>query len=159
MKRYTHKFQVKSSVQSVAEFHKSSDSMGAITPPPLIVQIHSAPSILKDGDIMDFSLWFGPIPIRWTAQIGDSHSSGFVDRQRYGPFRFWTHRHTFRAIDEDTTEVIDQIEFDFKRHPIWGPVGISMWLTLPILFAYRGWMTRRLLERIPVARFAYTTDA
>ncbi|HRX05275.1 MAG TPA: hypothetical protein P5148_19150, partial [Anaerolineae bacterium] len=31
-------------------------------------------------------------------------------------------------------------------HPIWGPVGLGMMLNLPLLFAYRGWQTRRLLN-------------
>jgi hypothetical protein len=48
--------------------------------------------------------------------------------------------------DEGTTEVVDEVEAKLKRHPLWGPVGLAMWLGLPLLFAYRGWKTRRLLE-------------
>lgn len=95
---------------------------------------------------MDFTLWLGPFPIRWVARIEDVSSAGFVDRQLRGPFRHWAHRHSFSAIDENTTAVVDEIEFSFRKHPWWGLVGIGMWLSLPLLFAYRGWKTRQLLE-------------
>ncbi len=34
-----------------------------------------------------------------------------------------------------------------RRHPLWGPVGLGMSLNLPVLFAYRQWQTRRLLDQ------------
>ena len=94
---------------------------------------------------MDFTLWLGPLPIRWTARIEDVTPAGFVDRQIRGPFQEWAHRHTFEPVDETTTEVVDTIEFSLKKHPLWGLVGLGMWLSLPLLFAFRGWKTRRLL--------------
>ncbi len=35
---------------------------------------------------------------------------------------------------------------EHRRHWFWRLVGMGMWLNLPILFAYRGWKTRQLLE-------------
>ena len=32
------------------------------------------------------------------------------------------------------------------RVPVKGMIGLGMGLTLPLLFAYRGWKTRRLLK-------------
>ena len=40
----------------------------------------------------------------------------------------------------------DEITLKIRVHPIWGLVGIGMRLGLPILFAYRAWKTKRLLE-------------
>ena len=34
-----------------------------------------------------------------------------------------------------------------RRHLLWGPVGLGMSLNLPVLFAYRQWQTRRLLDQ------------
>jgi hypothetical protein len=33
-----------------------------------------------------------------------------------------------------------------SSHWLWWIVGSGMWLTLPLLFAYRGWRTRHVLE-------------
>ena len=41
--------------------------------------------------------------------------------------------------------ILDEIEAHFRRHPLWTPVAVQMWLTLPILFAYRARKTRQLL--------------
>ena len=146
--KYQHRFQVKAPLQTVAEFHSDSSSMAAITPPPIKVQIHHAPSALAQGDEMDFTLWLGPIPIHWLARIErlGNFSLGFIDRQVRGPFQTWVHTHTFEAIDDHTTLVIDDIDWQPRRHLWWGLVGLGMGLSLPLLFAYRSWRTKQLLQ-------------
>jgi ligand-binding SRPBCC domain-containing protein len=144
--KYRHTFRIRAALVDVAAFHSRSASMGAITPPPVLVRVHHAPESLKDGDEMDFTLWMGPLPIHWLARIEEVSPQGFVDCQVRGPFRAWTHRHSFVPVGETTTEVVDEIEASLRPHPLWGPVGLGMWLNLPLLFAYRGWRTRQLLE-------------
>ena len=144
--KYRHRFEVDAPLAVVAEFHAQSASMGAITPPPVVVRVHSAPSRLDDGDEMDFTMWLGPLPLRWLARIEDVSPTGFTDRQLSGPFRHWLHRHTFLPVDETTTAVLDEIELQLRPHLLWGLVGLGMRLSLPLLFAYRGWKTRRLIQ-------------
>lgn len=143
--KFTHIFRVNVPQAAVAEFHSRSASMGAITPPPIIVRVHAAPERLSSGDTMDFTLWAGPVPVRWVARIEDVSPEGFVDRQVHGPFASWAHRHRFVRVDEQTTDVVDEVEAELKRHPFWGPVGALMWLGMPVLFAFRGWKTKRML--------------
>lgn len=145
--KFQQRFRVAAPLATVAEFHSRSASMAAITPPPIIVQVHRAPAVLHEGDEMEFTLWLGPLPLRWLARIEDVTATGFVDRQVRGPMQRWEHRHSYRSLDEATTEVVDEVEVELRRHPLWGPIGLGMWLGLPILFAYRGWRTRRLLQR------------
>ena len=145
--RYRHTFKVHAPIQVVSEFHTRSASMGAITPPPVIVRVNSAPEILGEGDRMDFTLCVGPLPIRWVAIIENCSPSGFTDRQLSGPFEYWSHHHHFLPVDENRTEVIDEITFSIKKHPFWGIVGLGMSTSLPFLFAFRAWKTRRLLEQ------------
>jgi len=144
--RYKHRFQVEAPLAAVAEFHAQSASMGAITPPPVVVRVHSAPARLDDGDEMDFTMWLGPLPLHWLARIEDVSPTGFTDRQLRGPFREWIHRHTFTPVDETNTAVVDEIELELRSHLWWSLVGLGMWLSLPLLFAYRGWKTRRLIQ-------------
>lgn len=144
--RYVHRFTVKAPLSAVREFHRRSASMGAITPPPVIVRVHSAPEFLAEGDEMDFTMWLGPLPIHWVARIEDVTDRSFVDRQVAGPFGQWIHEHRFVAVDEMTTEVHDEITLQLGDG-LWRKfLGIGMRLNLPILFAFRQWKTRRLLE-------------
>ena len=121
--------------------------MGAITPPPVIVRVHHAPLALEEGDEMGFTLWLGPLPLRWRARIEHVSSNGFTDRQLEGPFKRWVHQHSFAGAANGQTRVKDEVELEIKAHPVWGPVGLAMRLSLPLLFAYRGWKTRRLLRK------------
>ena len=146
--KYRHQFEVNTPLNKVAEFHSQSQSMADITPPPLKVQVHQAPAQLAEGDEMDFTLKAGPVSIDWLARIENVGPHGFTDRQLSGPFRHWMHRHSFEAINPAKTVVIDEIEFSLRPHIWWGLVGLGMGLTLPILFAYRGWRTQRLLNDI-----------
>ena len=151
--QFRHSFRVKAPQSVVADFHRHSDSMGAITPPPVIVRVHSAPEKLAEGDTMDFTLWVGPMPIRWVAVIEQTTPVSFVDRQVSGPFASWRHLHTYVAEDANTTLVIDEVNAELSHNWWWKLVGWGMWLNLPILFAFRGWKTRQLLEsaqRTPV---------
>lgn len=143
---YRHRFQVCAPLGRVAEFHSRADSMAAITPPPIIVRIHQTPAVLKDGDQMDFTLWLGLLPVHWLAHVEAVSPDGFTDRQLRGPFAAWEHRHTFIAVNEHTTDVVDEITLQFRLHPLWYPVGLGMWLGLPMLFAWRAWKTQKLLE-------------
>ncbi len=143
---YRHRFFVRAPLNKVAEFHSRAASMAAITPPPIVARIHEAPDILAEGDEMKFTLWLGPIPLRWHARIEDVTPNGFIDRQLSGPFATWVHRHQFSAKDKNTTEVLDEVTSKLSSHPFWWIIGLGMRLGLPILFAYRGWKTRRLLR-------------
>jgi ligand-binding SRPBCC domain-containing protein len=144
--KYEHRFRVRASLAAVADFHSRAAIMPAITPPPIVVRLHSAPKTLGEGDRMDFTMWAGPLPIHWEAQIGDVSERGFTDRQLRGPFGRWQHRHSFEPLSSGLTEVVDQVEARLQKHLLWGPVGMAMWIGLPLLFAYRGWKTRKLLE-------------
>lgn len=143
---FTHTFIVRAPLEKVASFHRLSASMAAITPPPVIVNIHQAPEVLASGDTMRFTLWLGPLPLRWLARIEGLSDSGFTDNQLEGPFKKWEHRHYFKPLDDSRTQVSDQIRVELKEHWFWGLVGRLMWLNLPLLFAFRGWKTRRALE-------------
>ncbi len=143
---YQHRFRVQAPLEAVAEFHSHPAAMAAITPPPIFVQVHQAPPA-ADGQAMDFTMWLGPLPLRWQASFEDVTATGFVDRMVQGPLAAWSHRHSFVPVGDAQTDVVDELAVQVRRHPVWGPIGLGMSLNLPVLFAYRQWQTRRLLER------------
>lgn len=145
--RFNHRFTVKAPLSRVVDFHQKPGSMAAITPPPIRVKFQQIPQILADGSEMAFTLWLGPLPVRWQARIENHSASGFTDRQLKGPFKEWVHVHSFELVNDTTTEVIDQVTLQLRPNLIWGLVGLGFYIGLPVLFRYRAWKTRRLLER------------
>ena len=143
---YRHRFRVRAHLAAVASFHSRADSMAAITPPIIPVRMEEMPPHLTEGSEMAFTMWLGPLPVKWRATISQLSSTGFTDHQIAGPFRYWIHQHTFVDVNERETEVIDEVQAGLKWNVVWAPVGLAMWLGLPLLFAYRGWKMRRMLE-------------
>jgi ligand-binding SRPBCC domain-containing protein len=152
LKTFRSRFRVHAPLADVVAFHRHAASMAAITPPPVIVRIHEAPIELAEGSEMDFTLWLGPLPIRWRARIEAVDDHGFRDRQLVGPFRHWLHTHRFVPVGENTTEVRDTIELALADRWPKRLIGLGLWLSLPVLFAYRRWQTRRLLTLPPHRR-------
>lgn len=157
MPRFRRRFTVRAPLDRVVDFHRRPASLKAITPPLVPMRfLGQVPEVLEPGDELAFRMWAGPLPLHWRSRIeeleGDgtagtgSGVEGFRDRQLDGPFAHWLHRHRFRAAGDGVTEVDDEIEVSLARHPFWWLVGAKMWLGLPLMFAYRRWKTRRLLE-------------
>jgi ligand-binding SRPBCC domain-containing protein len=145
--RYRHRFVVDAALARVADFHARSDSMAAITPPGIVVVLRRAPAVLGEGDEMRFTLRLGGLlPVDWTARISDVSEGGFVDTQLEGPFDQWRHEHRFVAEGPHRTRIEDLVEARLRRHWLWLPVGLAMWLGMPLLFAYRALITRRILR-------------
>lgn len=146
IKRFRHRFHVRAPVQLVAQFHRDSRALKQLTPPPVFVQLHRADP-LAENSITDFTMWLGPLPVRWVAVHTEVDPlRGFQDSQVRGPFARWEHRHSFLPLDETATEIIDEIQAEFAGG-FWGLIGRFMWFNLPVMFAYRGWVTRRALAR------------
>lgn len=144
--RFRHQFTVRAPRARVVQFHTQAASMAAITPPPVRVRFRSAPALLSEGASICFTLGVGPIALPWHASIDLLTPEAFVDRQVAGPFRGWVHRHSFKELSPGLTQVEDRVEAFLPLHPLWTPVALGMWLSLPLLFAYRAWKTRHMLE-------------
>lgn len=146
--KFEHIFTVEARVAAVADFHYRPSGLKSLTPPFAFMRFHTLPDYLTQNSVLIFSMWLGPIPIRWESHFPEVSESGFVDIQgEVGPFRSWTHRHTFSALESNLTEIRDQIEAHLHPNPWRAFVGLAMWLTLPILFFYRQRQTRHLLEK------------
>ncbi|MCY4435835.1 MAG: cyclase [Chloroflexi bacterium] len=143
---FRHEFTIAAPRERVLQFHRARRSLAAITPPPIIVRIQAGPEVLSTGDELRFTLWLGPFPIRWHATIEAVSDAGFADRQLSGPFAHWVHRHTFIQSGENLTTVRDEIAYAYHRQFLWGLIGRLFVLGLPVLFAYRAWRTKRLIE-------------
>jgi ligand-binding SRPBCC domain-containing protein len=140
-------FTVRAPLQAVSRFHGDTSALKRLTPPPTIVQLHSIEP-LAEGSVSQFTLWVGPIPLRWTAVHRRVSDRGFTDVQAAGPARRWEHTHTFVPLAADRTEIREHIEYEHKP-------GLAGLLTrvlfskpnLWFMFTYRMLATRWYLAR------------
>ena len=146
MKHYQHHFHLRASIERVAAYHQDTRTLKQLSPPPIFVSLNHVEPI-AEGSISDFTMWLGPLPVRWVAVHSQVDPiKGFTDTQRHGPFEHWEHRHIFRSVDADHTEVIDEIRVIPGKGIYRWLISHFMWLGLPVLFAYREWRTRRAVE-------------
>ena len=143
MPKFHHSAQVEATLEAVEAFHSNPRNFRKLTPMP--VQIHRYEWTGPTGAV-DFTVWFGPLPVRWKATL-ERHSSGFIDRQGEGPLANWDHTHTFTSISSEVTLIDDAIEYAYQA-------GWRGWVSrlafsppaLRVLFIFRIWRTRRALR-------------
>src|SRR5436309_2383717 len=114
---FDYTFIVPAPLAAVAAFHHDARALPRLTPPPIHVQLHRVDP-LAEGAIADFTLWFGPLPVRWLArhsQVDPLH--GFTDTQESGPLKFWQHTHRFEALDAASTRVSEHVAY--RHHGGW----------------------------------------
>lgn len=146
MPTFTTSFTVNAPLDAVAAFHDDTRALKLLNPPGIFVQLHRVDP-LGEGSVSEFTLWMGPLPIRWRAVHSEVSHFGFTDIQESGPLAYWKHTHSFAAVDANTTRVSEQIEYEYKP----GLTGLLSRLLfgkpgLMFLFAWRAFATRRAVE-------------
>jgi ligand-binding SRPBCC domain-containing protein len=141
-------YSINAPLKEVAQFHRNSKAMKRLTPPPVFIQIHHAET-LAEGSMSEFTMWFGPLPVRWLAvHSGVDPDHGFTDTQLSGPMKFWKHSHHFTSVDENSSRIEELIQYE--HHPgikglitrlLFSPPGLS-WL-----FLYRKLAINRILKK------------
>jgi ligand-binding SRPBCC domain-containing protein len=144
---FDYAFAVRASLAAVADFHHDTHALKRLTPPPLFVQLHRVEP-LAEGSVADFTLWFGPLPVRWVAVHSNVDARrGFTDTQQAGPMKAWKHTHQFESVSADLTRVSEHIEY--AHYSGWRGLFSRLLfnpLALRLLFFYRGLVTRFTLE-------------
>jgi ligand-binding SRPBCC domain-containing protein len=136
-------FRVNAPLAAIASFHNSTAALRRLSPPPVFIQFHHLEP-LTEGSRANFTMWFGPIPLRWTAvhsKVDPLH--GFTDIQVRGPMKGWKHIHSFTAVNEHTTLVSEHVEYEhfnglrgLMTRILFSEIGFR------VLFWYRAVITR-----------------
>ncbi len=144
---FDYKFTVQAPLEAVRDFHRDTSALKKLTPPPTIVQLHQIEP-LAEGSVSRFTLWVGPLPLRWKAVHRNVSERGFTDVQSEGPARKWEHTHTFTPLSAGVTEIQEHIEYEHKRG-FWGIVTRILFArpNLYLMFSYRKLVTRWNLRR------------
>jgi ligand-binding SRPBCC domain-containing protein len=143
MPTFDYTFTVDAPRAAVSAFHHDTSVLKTLTPPPIFAQIHGYEP-LGEGSRANFTLWFGPFPVHWTAVHSDVGEDGFTDRQLHGPLKRWQHTHRFSPVSDDVTLVSEHI--DYEHVP--GVKGLLSRLmyskaALYLLFTARKMITRK----------------
>ncbi len=83
------------------EFFSTPRNLDSITPPDIGFIIVSQPGErMYDGQIITYRIRILPfVWVTWVTEIkAVREGESFVDEQRFGPYRFWHHHHTFEDI-------------------------------------------------------------
>lgn len=148
MSVFIDRFLVQAAPDAVAAFHHDTRVLKRLTPPPVFVQIHYIEP-LGEGSRSEFTLWFGPLPLRWLAvHTGVDPASGFTDTQARGPMKRWIHRHHWQTDGRGHTVMEDRVEYEHHA----GARGLLTRLLFapPLLwfmFRYRRFVIRRGVSR------------
>ncbi len=140
-------FQVDAPVEAVRDFHADTSALKRLTPPPTFVQIHSIEP-MAEGSVSEFTLWVGPLPLRWRALHRNVSDRGFTDIQASGPAAKWEHTHSFIPLADGRTEIREHIEYEHKTG-LRG-LGTRFLFSRPnlwFMFGYRRLVTQRALRR------------
>ena len=140
---FEHRSVINAPVDALMDFHQHPKAFQRLTPPPIFVQIHrNALESLQQGEV-EFTLWFGPVPVRWLAEHDHGPiETSFVDRQLKGPLQRWEHTHTMQKT-ANGTELVDHIEIEHPQG--WRGLLTRLFfggLPLRFLFIYRHMRTR-----------------
>ena len=146
------RFTVNAPLNVVSDFHFQPGILKRLTPPMMIMQVHHFEP-LADDSIAEFTMWMGPVPVRWKAVHSAVSKTGFTDTQVEGPMKSWVHTHSFVMLDSDTTEVREHIQFEHFG----GLKGLWSRLLFPkpgllALFTIRKLITRKHVRRMLVSR-------
>lgn len=83
------------------EFFSLARNLDEITPPELGFEIiNPSGDHIHEGQIITYRIKILPaIWVPWVTEIkAVDEGKSFVDEQRFGPYKFWHHRHTFEEI-------------------------------------------------------------
>lgn len=122
----------------VFQWHARPGALERLSPPwdPLeVVEQHGG--INKDATVL-MKMKAGPFFYHWAAEHTDYLENRlFKDRQKRGPFAFWTHTHTFQPVRSGGSLMQDQIEYALPFDPFSRPFLPVIQKKLERIFNYR----------------------
>lgn len=152
-------FEVDASLEAVAALHHDTKVLHALTPPVILLRVHrSGP--MAEGMEAEFTMWMGPLPLKWHVIHVDVSDRGFTDKALSGPCKSWRHRHRFVPLTEasvdDAAPPQDRVTSPRLARPSTGPsagpsarprVRIEEHVELEHYPGPWGWLTRALFAR------------
>ncbi|MEZ5316387.1 MAG: SRPBCC family protein [Vicinamibacterales bacterium] len=132
----------------VFRFFGAAENLQRITPPELGFRILTPlPIEMRPGALIDYRIRLFGLPLRWRTEITEwDPPHRFVDIQLRGPYREWTHTHTFEPTPDGRGTIIhDHVQYQLPLTPLGDLAWPIVRLQLRRIFAYRERATRQQL--------------
>ncbi|HEY7733283.1 MAG TPA: SRPBCC family protein [Nitrososphaera sp.] len=146
MRSFRHSFTVDAEISRVWDFYTDIGHLEIISPPELHIRlVKSTHTVLVEGS----EVWLAGRLVtesRWHSRITFLKPYEYADEMMTGRFKIWKHVHEFRALDDKTTEVIDEIDFELPYGSLGRCFEGYVLRHLERTFAYRKDATRRAME-------------
>ncbi len=134
-------------IEEAWEFFSSPANLDAITPSDLGFEITcDLPPRMFEGQIITYRVKVAPLVwLPWVTEIKcveDGRS--FIDEQRFGPYKFWHHRHAFEPVDGGVL-MTDHVHYALPFGPF-GEIARALFVRrkLEWIFGYRKkWLAER----------------
>ncbi len=128
------------SLDEAWSFFSSPSNLDEITPDELGFKIVYQPgNKMYEGQIIEYKVMVAPgIWVPWVTEIKTVEKrASFVDEQRFGPYKFWHHRHTFEEV-EGGVMMTDLVHYALPFWPF-GEMGHGIFVRpkLKRIFSYR----------------------
>ena len=140
---------IEAAIEDVYAFHENPYNIGQISPGWQRVQVLRAQPRASVGEHFVIRVWFfGFLPLTWEGVWQETDRPGrLVDGIVRGPFVYWRHEHSFRAIDSHHTLMTDHVHYAFFRGWLGKIFGETVGkLQFRLMFADRQARTRRRLR-------------
>lgn len=109
------------SLEEAWEFFSKPKNLDSITPDDMgFVTDLCEDGPMYEGQIITYRIQLAPfIWTRWVTEIkAIEPRRSFIDEQRFGPYKFWMHRHSFESV-EDGVRMRDRVAYGLG----FGPFG------------------------------------
>jgi len=122
------------------KFFSTPGNLDSLTPPDIGFEIVNQPGDrLYEGQIITYRIKIFPLVwVRWVTEIKSvEEGRSFADEQRFGPYKFWHHRHTFEDIQGGVL-MRDLVHYGLGFGPF-GAIAHAVFVRkkLEAIFAYR----------------------
>ena len=104
--------EIEAPVETVFAFHERPGAITELMPPWERSEVIRPSGGITVGSKTLLKTFVGPFAQYWEAEhVEYIPNRLFADVQRRGPFAYWYHRHRFEPTPQDTTIMIDEIEY------------------------------------------------
>lgn len=128
------------SLEEAWSFFSTPRNLDEITPAELGFRIVYQPGDrMYEGQVIEYRVMIAPgIWVPWVTEIKTVRErESFVDEQRFGPYKFWHHLHTFEERDGGVL-MVDLVHYALPLWPF-GEIGHKVFVRpkLERIFGYR----------------------
>lgn len=139
MNHFIKKSLINASAVDLYQWHLEPGAFDALNPPWEKVRVLTPPQTLEEGSEVELRLEIGPLRLKWVAlHCHFERNRRFDDIQKSGPFKTWQHAHRFEPVDDHTTQMLDEIQYELYGGALVNRLGsLFVRKRLERMFAYR----------------------